>query len=303
MAGWRFDQALAALFGEFSRSRLTAWMKSGELTVNGVQRKPSDKATGGEQLCLQAQLQEQGDWQAQAIALQIVYEDDAILVIDKPAGLVVHPGAGNSDGTLVNALLHHAPGLALLPRAGLVHRIDKDTTGLLVVAKSLAAHTALADDIQEKRVRREYQTIVCGVMTVGGTVDAPIARHHVDRTRMCVREGGRPSVTHYRVSQRFRGHSHVQLQLDTGRTHQIRVHMAHIGYPIVGDPVYGGRARIPAGASAELIAAVRGFSRQALHAFRLALEHPLSGEELSFESPLPDDMQQLLAVMKADMSM
>lgn len=300
LAGQRLDQAAAELFPDFSRSRLQAWIKDGALRVNGEVRKTRDKILGGERLELQADLVPDESWEPQAMALDIVYEDDDLLVINKPAGLVVHPGAGNADSTLLNALLHHCPDLALLPRAGIVHRIDKDTTGLLVVAKSLRAHTSLVDQLQEKSAFREYEAIVCGVMTGGGKVDQPIGRHPTIRTRQAVSPSGKPAVTHYRVVERFRGHTHIRVQLETGRTHQIRVHMAHIRYPLLGDPVYGERLRLPRGASAELIEALRGFKRQALHARRLGVIHPGTGEPVEWEVPLPEDFQTMLRILRDD---
>jgi 23S rRNA pseudouridine1911/1915/1917 synthase len=234
------------------------------------------------------------------IALNIVYQDEHLLVIDKPAGLVVHPGAGNPASTLQNALLHLRPGLVELPRAGIIHRLDKDTTGLMVVAASIEAHTVLTRTLAAREILREYQAIACGVMTAGGDISAPIGRASGDRRKMAVREGGRPAVTHYRVLERFRAHTHIRLKLETGRTHQIRVHMAHLRFPLVGDPVYGGRLRIPAKATQPLIQSLRGFHRQALHAARLGFAHPVSGEPVEWTSPLPRDMSQLLKVMRED---
>lgn len=307
LAGARLDQAAAQLFPEYSRERLKDWIKDGRLTVQGKSGKPKDKVAGGEELVLLAELEAETEAVPQDIPLNILYEDDSLLVLDKPAGLVVHPGAGNPDGTLMNALLFHCPDLRLLPRAGIVHRIDKDTSGLLVVAKTLPAHTDLTAQLAEKSVYREYEAIVCGVMTGGGTIDAPIDRHPTDRTRMAVvnrrdeeDERGRNAVTHYRVIARFRGHTHVRVQLETGRTHQIRVHMSHIGHPLVGDPVYGGRPRLPKGGSPEMIRAVQQFPRQALHARRLGLVHPVTSEQMNWESPLPADMVALLATLAED---
>jgi 23S rRNA pseudouridine1911/1915/1917 synthase len=220
--------------------------------------------------------------------------------VDKPAGLVVHPGAGNVRGTLMNGLLHHAPFLETLPRAGIIHRLDKDTSGLLLVAKTLEAHTALVRDLAERRISRHYLAICCGVLTGGGTIDAPIARHPVDRLRMSVQEGGKPAVTHYRVIERFRGHTYIDVELETGRTHQIRVHFAYRRHPLAGDPVYGGRLRLPAGASDELIEALRHFPRQALHATRLLFRHPGSGEAVSLERHPPADFRALLEVLRRD---
>jgi 23S rRNA pseudouridine1911/1915/1917 synthase len=239
-------------------------------------------------------------WQAQPLPLNIIYEDKAIIIVNKPAGLVVHPAVGNRDGTLVNALLNHAPELEEIPRAGIVHRLDKDTTGLLVVARTLPAHHALIRQLQARQVRREYRAITVGIMTGGGTVEAPIDRHPVNRKRMAVAPLGKPAVTHYRVLTRFRAHTYALCRLETGRTHQIRVHLAHISYPLLGDPTYGKRLHIPTQSGEELIAALRNFKRQALHAARLALMHPLSGEEASWEAPLPDDMATLLTLLEQD---
>jgi 23S rRNA pseudouridine1911/1915/1917 synthase len=293
-AGQRLDQALAALLPDYSRSRLKSWIESGEIRVDGVQRRPRDKVSGGESVALEATLPEETRAAAQPMALVVVHEDRHLVVVDKPAGLVVHPGAGNPDQTLQNALLAWDPALAALPRAGIVHRLDKDTSGLLVVARTLPAHTALVRMLGEREVHREYEAICRGVMTAGGTVDAPIARHPTDRVRMAVREGGRESVTHYRVIRRFAGYTHVRVQLETGRTHQIRVHLAHAGYPIVGDRVYGGRLTLPKGASEALRQALREFPRQALHAARLAFDHPVTGKPVECASPLPADMRTLL---------
>lgn len=300
LAGQRLDQVAAELFPDYSRSRLQTWIKNGELKVNGESRKTRDKVLGGEQLALHAELVADASWEPQPIDLDIVYEDEHLLVINKPVGLVVHPGAGNADSTLLNALLHHCPELATLPRAGIVHRIDKDTTGLLVVAKTLKAHTSLVDQLQEKTAFREYEAIACGVMTGGGKVDEPIGRHPSVRTKQAVTHSGKPAVTHYRVLERFRGHTHIRVQLETGRTHQIRVHMAHIRYPLLGDPLYGERLRLPKGATAELIEALRGFKRQALHARKLGIVHPATGEEIQWETPLPADFQAMLRILRDD---
>lgn len=301
MGGQRLDQAAAELFPDYSRSRLQSWIKSGDLTVDGAPRKPKEKIIGGEVLTIDTELEPDPRWEAQPLALEIVYEDEHLLVINKPAGLVVHPAAGNRENTLLNALLYHAPALANLPRAGIVHRIDKETTGLLVVAKTLKAHTSLVDQLQAKTAFREYEAIVTGVMTGGGKVDEPIGRHPTQRTRQAVVFSGKPAVTHYRLVQRFRAHTHIRLQLETGRTHQIRVHMAHIRYPLLGDPAYGGRLRLPKGASDELIESLRSFRRQALHAAKLGVEHPESGDYIEWTSPLPDDMQAMLQVLRDDL--
>jgi 23S rRNA pseudouridine1911/1915/1917 synthase len=299
-AGQRLDQALAALLPDYSRSRLKGWIESGEILVDGATRRPRDKVSGGEAVLVRAELPQETRAEPQALALELVHEDRDVLVVNKPAGLVVHPGAGNPDRTLQNALLALDPGLAALPRAGIVHRLDKDTSGLLIVARTLPAHTALVRMLGERDIHREYEAICRGVMTAGGTVDAPIDRHPLERVKMAVREGGRESVTHYRVIKRFRAHTHVRVQLETGRTHQIRVHLAHAGYPIVGDRVYGGRLTLPKGAGEALRTALREFPRQALHAARLQLDHPVTGRPLECLAPLPDDMRQLLAVLAAD---
>jgi 23S rRNA pseudouridine1911/1915/1917 synthase len=302
VAGRRLDQALAQVLPEYSRSRLKDWIDAGQVRVDGSPRRPRDIVTGGERVTVLAQFAAQDAARPQAIALSVVHEDADLLVIDKPAGLVVHPGAGNPDHTLQNALLARDASLAALPRAGIVHRLDKDTSGLLLVARTPFAHTALVRMLEARDVHREYQAICCGVMTAGGTVEAAIARHRVDRLRMAVREGGREAVTHYRVIRRFRAHTHLRVQLETGRTHQIRVHLAHIGYPIVGDPLYGRRLALPRGASEECVAALRGFRRQALHAARLELAHPRTGRALAFETPLPEDFRALLAALARDLA-
>ena len=300
LGGQRLDQALAVLFPDYSRSRLQGWIRAGQVRVDGLELRPRDKVEGGEQVVLSAVLEDETRAAPEAIRLEILYEDEEILVLDKPAGLVVHPGAGNANGTLVNALLHHRPELRILPRAGLVHRLDKDTSGVMVVACTPGAHSALVRQLEERTVKRQYEAVCAGVMTGGGTVDAPIGRHPVDRIRMAIREGGREAVTHYRVAARFRGHTHVLCRLETGRTHQIRVHMASIRHPIVGDPVYGGRLAVPRGATPALIEALRGFRRQALHAAQLELVHPASGELVHFEAPLAADFQALLEALRQD---
>jgi 23S rRNA pseudouridine1911/1915/1917 synthase len=299
-AGQRLDQALALLLPDYSRSRLKGWIESGEVQVDGRTWRPRDKVFGGETVELRATLPVEVAAEAQAIPLVLVHEDKHVFVVDKPAGLVVHPGAGNPDRTLQNALLALDPKLAELPRAGIVHRLDKDTSGLLIVARTLPAHTALVRMLEDREIHREYEAVARGVMTAGGTIDAPIDRHPVDRVKMAVRQAGREAVTHYRVVKRFRAHTHVRVQLETGRTHQIRVHLAHAGYPIVGDRVYGGRLVFPRGATEELRQALRDFPRQALHAVRLQLAHPVTGKPLECRSPLPEDIVQLLAVLAKD---
>jgi 23S rRNA pseudouridine1911/1915/1917 synthase len=300
LAGRRLDQALAAMFPDYSRSRLQDWIRAGRVRVDGRELKPRDRVEAGEAVVLVAEFGDETRAEAEPIALRVLYEDAEILVLDKPAGLVVHPGAGNPAGTLLNALLHHRPELRVLPRAGLVHRLDKDTSGVMVVACTPGAHAALVRQLEARSVRREYQAVCVGVMTGGGTVDAPIGRHPVDRTRMAIRDAGRAAVTHYRVMERFRGHTHVLCRLETGRTHQIRVHLASIRYPIVGDPVYGGRLAVPKGAGPALIEALRSFRRQALHAARLELVHPASGEQLRFEALPPADFEGLLLALRED---
>ncbi len=301
-AGQRLDQALAAMLPDFSRSRLKGWIESGDVRVDGETRRPRDKVFGGEVVEIAATLPVAATARPQAIPLEVVHEDAHVLVLDKPAGLVVHPGAGNPDSTLQNALLARDPQLAAVPRAGIVHRLDKDTSGLLIVARTLPAHTVLVRMLEQREVHREYAAVCRGVMTAGGTVDAPIGRHPTDRVRMAVRDGGRDAVTHYRVVRRFRGHTHVRVQLETGRTHQIRVHLAHIGHPIVGDRVYGGRLALPRGASETLRSALRAFPRQALHAARLRFAHPVTGVAIDVASPLPRDMTGLLAQLAADVT-
>ena len=300
LAGRRLDQALAALFPDYSRARLTRWLKEGRVLVDGEQRRPRDSVDGGEVVMLRVEQDIETTWRAQDIPLDIVYEDEAVLVINKPAGLVVHPGAGNMDGTLSNALLHHDASLEQVPRAGIVHRLDKDTSGLLVVARSLAAQKSLVEQQQARAFEREYLALVVGLMTAGSTIDAPIGRHPSHRLRQAVIPGGREAITHYRVEERFRAHTLLRVKLETGRTHQIRVHMAYLKYPLVGDPVYGGRLRIPAGVTPPLDAALRGFRRQALHAERLGFEHPLSGEFMSWQAPPPADMAALLDACRED---
>jgi 23S rRNA pseudouridine1911/1915/1917 synthase len=299
-AGQRLDQALAAQLPMHSRARLQQWIRNGHLRLDGRVVRPRERLRGGERVCGDCPFEVAAPDRPQAIALDLVFEDEALIVLDKPAGLVVHPAAGNRDGTLVNALLHHAPELATLPRAGLVHRLDKDTSGLLVVARSPRARTALVEQLQARTVEREYHAVVTGVMAAGGTVDAPLGRHPVDRKRMAVVAGGKPAVTRYRVEQRFRAHSDLRVRLETGRTHQIRVHLAHVRYPILGDPVYGGRLRLPPGMAEDHAAVLRGFRRQALHAARLALRHPLSGEWLEWRAGLPADLRELLSVLAMD---
>ncbi|HEY8521759.1 MAG TPA: 23S rRNA pseudouridine(1911/1915/1917) synthase RluD [Gammaproteobacteria bacterium] len=300
LAGARLDQAAAALLPEFSRSRLKGWIDDGRLTLDGRRAEGKARLKGGEQIALDAEVEPAVEVAPEPIALRVVHRDDALLVIDKPAGLVVHPGAGNRAGTLQNALLHLEPALAALPRAGLVHRLDKDTTGLLVVARTPESQKALVAALERREVRRRYRAVCQGVLSGGGVVNAPIGRHRRDRTRMTVSEQGRPARTRYRVLERFRAHTYVEVELETGRTHQIRVHMAHIRAPLVGDPVYGGRPRFPPQPTPALRRVLETFPRQALHAAQLALQHPVTGEALAFESPLPPDFEELLEVLRED---
>lgn len=295
--GWRLDQIAASVFGDFSRARLQGWIRSGDLRVDGAAMRPRDKIYEGAQLHLEVELERETSWAPQDLPLTILFEDEHILVVDKPAGIVVHPGAGNPNGTLVNALLAYRPDLETLPRGGIVHRLDKETSGLLVVAASPLAHRELVARLQRKDVQREYLAVVRGVPSGGGRVDEPLGRHPRQRTRMAVVPGGKNAVTHYRIAKRFAHYTALDVQLETGRTHQIRVHLAHRGYPLVGDPVYGGRLQLPRGCSEDLEAFLRGFRRQALHARRLSFAHPASGAALSFESPLADDLQTLLATL------
>lgn len=295
MAGKRLDQVLASLFPDLSRARLQGWVENGRVTVNGQLCKKKYRMRGGETLQVDPEEESQEvEFQPEDIPLEVVYEDDAILVVNKPPGLVVHPGAGNWSGTLLNGLLHYEPYLANVPRAGIVHRLDKDTSGLMVVAKNLAAHKSLVDALSARDVSREYVALVQGVLVAGGTVDAPIGRHSRDRKKMAVSIGGKEAITHYRIAARYPSHTLLDVKLETGRTHQIRVHMSSINCPIVGDPVYGGRLKLPVGASDQLISTLQGFRRQALHARKLGLDHPATGEYMEWEVGLPEDYQQLL---------
>ena len=300
LAGQRLDLALARMFPDYSRSRLKAWLLEGAVLVDGSPRRPRDPVHGGETVVVTVTAEAAVRAAPEPMKLDIVFEDADLLVINKPAGLVVHPGAGNATGTLMNGLLAHAPQLESLPRAGIVHRLDKETSGLLLVAKSLTAHTALVRELADRSISRQYLAVCNGVLTGGGTIDAAIGRHPVDRTRMAVRDNGRPAVTHYTVIERFRAHTYVNVVLETGRTHQIRVHFAYRRHPLVGDPVYGGRLALPAGASDALRDALRTFRRQALHAARLELRHPATGEGVVFEVPPPADFLLLLQILRED---
>ena len=299
--GKRLDQTLAIMFPDYSRSRLKDWILAGSVVVNGeVLARAREKMYGGETISINAEIEAEQRFEAQNIALDIVYEDEHILVINKPAGLVVHPGAGNPDGTVLNALLHHFPAIEVVPRAGIVHRLDKDTTGLMVVAKTIAAQTNLVEALQLREITREYEAVANGIMTAGGVVDEPIGRHATKRTHMAVTISGRPSVTHYRVMEKYRLHTRLRLRLETGRTHQIRVHMAHITHPLIGDPVYGGRPRPPKNATPELLDKLRSFKRQALHAAMLSLYHPVTGEKMTWHADLPEDFVELVNLLQTD---
>jgi 23S rRNA pseudouridine1911/1915/1917 synthase len=300
LAGTRLDQAAAELFSDYSRERLKTWINQGELTVDGERAKPKAKLVGEETLTLCATLEDEQRFTPQDIPLTVVFEDEHLLIVNKPAGMVVHPAPGNPDGTLLNALLHHHPALAEIPRAGIVHRLDKDTSGLLMVAKTLPTQAALVEQLQARTVSRQYDAVVIGTPVAGATVDAPIGRHPKDRKRQAVTAGGKPAVTHYRVVERFRTHTHVRCKLETGRTHQIRVHMAHARYPLIGDQLYGGRPKLPPGAADTLKEILREFPRQALHARRLGFIHPHSGQQMMFRAPLPDDLIMLLDYLRED---
>lgn len=299
--GQRLDQAVAEIFTDFSRSRLKEWLLAGNIKVDGeVITKPRTKMMGGEAITLLAEIEAEDRWEAQDIPLDIVYEDDDILVINKPRDFVVHPGAGTPDRTVLNALLHHYPSIAEVPRAGIVHRLDKDTTGLMVVAKTVPAQTRLVRALQKRKITREYEAIAIGRMTAGGKVEQPIGRHSTKRVLMAVTPTGKEAVTHYRVAEHFREHTRIRLRLETGRTHQIRVHMSYLQHPLLGDTPYGGRARIPSGASEELTDMIRQFDRQALHAAMLRFDHPVTGELLEFQAPIPDDMVAMTEALRED---
>ena len=298
--GMRLDQVAAELFPDYSRNRLATWIKEGRLMVDGRTVKPRDKATASAQVTLMVTHEPVIDWQPQRLPLDIIFEDEHILVVNKPAGVVVHPAAGHADGTLVNALLAHAPELDALPRGGIVHRLDKETSGIMFVARTSLAHKSLVAQLSERTVSRTYCAVCAGALTGGGKIDAPIDRHPMARTKMAVVADGKPAVTHYRIAHRFKHYTQLQVNLETGRTHQIRVHMAHRKWPLIGDPVYGGRQRVPAGASELLMSTLRGFPRQALHAQALEFEHPASGDWMEFETDLPDDLVNLLEVLERE---
>ena len=299
--GQRLDQTLAELFPEYSRSRLKTWIEADLVKLNErITNIPREKVLGGEKIEITVEVEDETRFEPENIPLNIVYEDDDIIVINKPKDLVVHPGAGNPNGTVLNALLYHYPPIAEVPRAGIVHRLDKDTTGLMVVAKTIPAQTKLVRDLQKRKITREYEAVASGIMTKGGTVDQPMARHATKRTLMAVHPMGKTAVTHYRIMENYRNYTRLRLRLETGRTHQIRVHMAHIAHPLLGDQTYGGRPRPPKNASEDFMEVLRNFKRQALHAVMLRLAHPITGEMMEWYAPLPDDFVELLNALKAD---
>lgn len=302
LGGKRLDQVVSILCPQHSRARLQTWIRAGRVSVDGRNLRQRDILRGGEIITVSAEEYDNSEtrWSRDALPLDILYEDGALLIVNKPAGLVVHPGAGNPDHTLLNALIYHYPELERVPRAGIVQRLDKDTSGLMVVARTPESHTSLVEQMRQRSITREYQAVVAGRLTAGGTVEAPVRRHPVNRKQMAVTAGGRTAVTHYRVIKRYPVHTHILCRLETGRTHQIRVHMAHIRHPVIGDPVYGGRPRFPRRVSDELREILARFHRQALHASRLELIHPDTGTTMSWESPLPDDIRHLLAALDAE---
>lgn len=297
-AGRRLDRVLAETWTDFSRSRLAEWIRAGNILVDGRRVKPRHTLAGRETVRLQAELTPHADLAPEAIALDILYSDPSLLVVNKPPGLVVHPGSGNPDGTLVNALLHHDPALAPLPRAGLVHRLDKDTSGCLLVARTTASHRFLVAAMKRRAIKRRYRALVWGHPIAGGAIDEPVGRHPVDRRRQVVRPDGRRAVTHYRVEARLAGGTLLRVELETGRTHQIRVHMAHLRHPIVGDPVYGRRGA-PGGLNEVQRRAWQAFPRQALHAGDIEFPHPDGGRMVRVSAPVPEDMRSLIALLES----
>jgi 23S rRNA pseudouridine1911/1915/1917 synthase len=297
LSGKRLDQALAIIFSEHSRSRLQQWIKNGTVLVNNRILRQRDQVHSGDRISINAELPIEATCDAEKIPLTVIYEDEELIILNKPAGMVVHPGAGNREHTLLNALLHYDPDLNRIPRAGIVQRLDKDTTGIMVVARTAESHTYLVRQLKCRMIKREYMALVTGVMTAGGKIDQPIGRHPVHRTRMAVVENGKPSMTHYRIIKKYPSHTLIRVQLETGRTHQIRVHMAYIHHPIAGDPVYGRQGKSPKGASVNISSAVKALQRQALHACSLGLIHRVTGESCNWEAPLPDDFQSLLQLL------
>lgn len=300
MAGKRLDQVLAELFSEHSRTRLQEWIRNGQVRVNDKILRQRDKVAGGESVKIITTFTEHDSWEPEQISLQIIFEDESVIILNKPPGLVVHPGAGNPEHTLLNALLFHDPNLNIVPRAGIVQRLDKNTSGLMVIARTPEVHTYLIAEMRERKIKREYQAIVSGTIIAGGTIDKPVGRHPRHRTRMAVIETGKPAISHYRIITKYRAHTHIKVQLETGRTHQIRVHMSWLGYPIVGDPVYSGRPKLPKGINSELVNIIKSFPRQALHASALEFYHPATGETVQFEATLPEDMGNLIKALWTD---
>lgn len=300
-AGERVDQALVKLFPDYSRSRLQTWLKDGQILINGESKRAKDKILGGEQVRLQVVLVSENHWEPENIPLNIIYEDEHLLVINKSAGMVVHPAAGNYNGTMLNALLHHAPELEAIPRAGIVHRLDKETSGLLVVARTLQSQKLLVEQLQARSFLREYDAIVNGLVTAGNTINQPIGRHRINRKRMAVDSNGKAAITHYRVNERYRLHTKLTVKLETGRTHQIRVHMAYVNHPLLGDPVYGGRFKIPPASDASFVETLKKFRRQALHARHLGLIHPATNEFIEWDVEVPQDMLDLQNLLRLDL--
>jgi 23S rRNA pseudouridine1911/1915/1917 synthase len=295
-SGLRLDNALVKLFPEYSRARIQKWIKNGDAMVNDKNMRPKDMVAGGEEVVLNVEMQDEVTLEPEDIPLDIIFEDEALIVVNKPVGLIVHPGAGNPSGTLANALLHHVPEIRSVPRVGIVHRLDKNTTGLLVVAKDLKTHTHLVEQLQQRTVSRKYIALVYGEMIAGGTVDEPIGRHSVDRKKMAVKPSmGRPAITHYRIRKKYNGFTLLDVKLETGRTHQIRVHMSHIKFPIIGDLVYGRKMNAGKNSTLQLLS---NFPRQALHAAELSFVHPVKKEEVTFSAPLPSDFQELIDVLE-----
>ncbi|CAB9539445.1 LSU rRNA pseudouridine(1911/1915/1917) synthase (EC 5.4.99.23) [uncultured Gammaproteobacteria bacterium] len=298
LIGQRIDSALALMLPDYSRSKITAWVRLGSALINGKTFKPKEKVLGGEIVKLSIKAEKTNDWVAEDMPLNIVFEDADIIIINKPVGLVTHPGAGNWTGTLANALLYYDPALANLDRAGIVHRLDKNTSGLMVVARSELAQKNLVEQLQTHSVSREYSAIVYGHMISGGVIDEPIGRNPKDRIKQAVVEEGKHAITHYRVIDRFAHHTHIKAILETGRTHQIRVHLSHIGHPLIADPLYGGKIRFPKKADEALKEELKSFNRQALHSKKLTLTHPISAVEMSWKAPLPEDMQSLIKILQ-----
>ncbi len=297
LAGKRLDQALSKLCPEHSRSRIQSWIKSGDVRVNNLSFKQRDQVNFGDVIEINTELNSVDKYQAEAIELNIIHEDDAIIIINKPTGLVVHPGAGNPNHTLLNALLNFDDSLDTIPRAGIIHRLDKETTGIMVIARTLEAHTYLVDKLQKREIKREYQAIVCGQLIAGGSIENRMGRHPVHRVKMAVTNSGKTATTHYRVLKKFQHYTHLLVQLETGRTHQIRVHMSHIRHPIVGDPVYGNNNSIRKGVNSSLRDVIKNFKRQALHAYNLELPHPATGNKIKFHAELPSDMNLLIEAL------